>query len=113
MSKEEIFIAYANNIYLGHVDNGLTLLGFEAAAQEFFGISVRTLTLAQTASLAALLDQPETYLRAARQEHYEQLPARRDRVLSLMQHNFPDRYSVEMIAQAKAVIIASSIQRRG
>ncbi|HKQ07904.1 MAG TPA: transglycosylase domain-containing protein [Blastocatellia bacterium] len=102
MSKQEIFAAYANNIYLGHVENGPTLLGVESAAQEFFGGSLRTLTLAQTATLAALIDQPEFYLRAARDDQYVALLARRDRVLSLMQHNFPDRYSPEMVAQSKA-----------
>ena len=49
-----------------------------------------------------MLDQPEFYLRTARNDNYEQLLARRDRVLSLMQKNFPDRYSAEIIAQAKA-----------
>ena len=102
MSKPEIFTAYANNVYLGHVENGPTLLGVEAAAQEYFGSSIYDIPLGQTATIAAMLDQPEIYLRAARNDHYEQLLARRNRVLSLMQHNFPDRYSPEMIAQAKA-----------
>lgn len=102
MTKPEIFTAYANNVYLGHIENGPTLLGVEAAAQEYFGSSIRDITLEQAASLAAMLHQPETYLRAARNDNYEQLLARRNRVLSLMQHNFPERYSAGMIAQAKA-----------
>jgi uncharacterized RDD family membrane protein YckC len=102
MSKPEIFTAYANKVYLGHIENGPTVLGVEAAAQEYFGSSLYDITLAQVATLAAMLDQPETYLRAARNDHYEALLARRDRVLSLMQHNFPERYSAEMIAQTKA-----------
>jgi membrane peptidoglycan carboxypeptidase len=102
MSKQEILTAYANNVYLGHIENGPTLLGVEAAAQEYFGSGIHNITLAQTATVAAMLDQPETYLRAARNGHYEQLLARRDRVLTLMQHNFQDRYSADMIAQEKA-----------
>lgn len=102
MTKQEIFAAYANNAYLGHVDNGPTLLGFEAAAREFFGASVRTLTLAEAAALAGMLDRPEIYLRAARNNVYSPILARRERVLNLMQKNFPDRYSAEMIAQAKS-----------
>lgn len=102
MSKPEIFAAYANNVYLGHVENGPTLLGVEAAAREYFGAGLHDLTLAQAATLAAMLDQPEIYLRAARNDHYEQLIARRERVLSLMQHNFPERYAPELIAVAKA-----------
>lgn len=102
MSKPEIFTAYANNVYLGHIENGPTLLGVEVTAQEYFGSGIHNITLAQTATLAALLDQPEVYLRAARSDHYDLLLARRNRVLSLMQYSFPERYSVEMIEQAKA-----------
>ncbi|MEK6410294.1 MAG: transglycosylase domain-containing protein [Acidobacteriota bacterium] len=102
MTRQEIFCAYANNVYLGHVENGPTLIGFEAAAQEFFGAEVRSLTVAQSASLAALLNQPETYLRAAHNNDYSLLLARRERVLNLMQELFPNRYSAETIAQAKA-----------
>ena len=47
MSKQEIFAAYANNVYLGHVENGPTLFGVEAAAQEYFGSGIRSITLAQ------------------------------------------------------------------
>ena len=102
MSKQEIFAAYANNVYLGHVENGPTLFGVEAAAREYFGSGIHSITLAQVATLAAMLDQPEFYLSTARNDNYEQLLDRRDRVLSLMQKNFPDRYSAEITAQAKA-----------
>jgi membrane peptidoglycan carboxypeptidase len=102
MTRHEIFCAYANNVYLGHVENGPTLNGFEAAAQEFFGAEVRSLTVGQSASMAALLNQPEIYLRAAHNNDYSLLLARRERVLNLMQQLFPNRYSAETIAQAKA-----------
>ena len=102
MTRQEIFRAYANNVYLGHVENGPSLLGFEAAAQEFFGTEVRSLTVAQSASLAALLNQPEVYLRAAHNNDYSLLLARRERVLNLMQQLSPSRYSAETITQAKA-----------
>lgn len=102
MTKQEIFTAYANNVYLGHVENGPTLMGFEAASQEFFGTSVRSLTLAQAATLAGMLDRPEVYLRAAHNNDYSLILARRERVLNLMQQNFPDRYSAEAIEKAKA-----------
>jgi membrane peptidoglycan carboxypeptidase len=101
MTKQEIFTSYANNVYLGHVENGPTLLGFEAAAEEFFGTSVRNLTLAQAAALSGILDRPEVYLRAAHNNDYSLILARRERVLNLMQHDFPDRYSAEAIEKAK------------
>ena len=102
MTKQEIFTAYANNVYLGHIENGPTLLGFEAAAREYFGTSVRSATLAQNAALSGMLDRPEVYLRAARNNDYSLILARRERVLNLMQQNFPDRYSAEAIEKAKA-----------
>lgn len=102
MTKQEIFTAYANNVYLGHIEAGPTLLGFEAAARELFGTTVHTLTLAQAATLAGMLDKPETYLRAARINDYSLILTRRERVLKLMRENFPERYSAEMIARAIA-----------
>jgi membrane peptidoglycan carboxypeptidase len=101
MTKQEIFTAYANNVYLGHVENGPTLLGFEAAAQEFFGTSVRDVSISRAAELSAILDRPEVYLRAAHNNDYSLILARRERVLNLMRQNFPDRYSAEAIEQAK------------
>jgi penicillin-binding protein 1B len=102
MTKQEIFAAYANNVYLGHVENGPTLFGFEVASREFFGASARELTLSQAATLAGMLDKPETYLRAAHNNDYSLLIARRERVLSLMRKDFPERYSSEIISQALA-----------
>jgi len=102
MTKEEIFAAYANNCYLGHIQNGPTIIGFAAAARELFDTDVQSLTLAQAATLAAMLDKPEVYLREARSDNYFRLIARRDRVLTLMERNYPDRYSSEVIEQAKA-----------
>jgi membrane peptidoglycan carboxypeptidase len=102
MSKAEIMTAYANNCYLGHVVGGPTLFGFAAAAQEFFGVSnIKALSLGQSATLAGMLDKPETYLNAARNGDYALLLARRERVLALMQKNFPERYPPELIATAK------------
>lgn len=102
MTRQEIFAAYANNVYLGHIENGPTLLGFEAAAREFSGKSVRSLSVAQAALLAGILDKPEVYLHAARNHDYTLLLTRRDRVLRLMHESFPERYSAEMISQANA-----------
>lgn len=102
MTRQEIFAAYANNVYLGHIENGPTLLGFEAAAREFFGKSVRDLSIEEAATLAGILDKPEVYLHAARNHDYSLLLSRRDRVLRLMHESFPPRYSAEMVAHAGA-----------
>jgi membrane peptidoglycan carboxypeptidase len=102
LTKEEIFAAYANNCYLGHVEGGPTIIGFAAAAQELFGkTDVKSLTLAESAALAGLLNQPEAYLRAARDGDYRLAAARRDRVLDLMRDKFSDLYTAEAIDEAK------------
>lgn len=55
-SKDQILEMYLNEVYWGH---GAT--GIEAAAQTYFGHSARTLSLPESAMLAALLKGPERY----------------------------------------------------
>jgi membrane peptidoglycan carboxypeptidase len=113
MTRSEIFAAYANNVYLGHIENGPTLLGFEAAAREFFGKSARDLSVAEAASLSGMLDKPEVYLRAARNHDYSSILTRRDRVLRLMHESFPERYSAEITSQANAEPIQFAFTSEG
>jgi membrane peptidoglycan carboxypeptidase len=103
MSKQEIFAAYSNNCYMGTIPGGPAIWGFGAAAQELFNTTdIRSLSAGRAATLAAMLNKPEAYLRAAREGDYSELLKRRERVLNLMRRNYPERYSEEMIAQAKA-----------
>lgn len=55
MSKEEIFTAYVNTIYLGDGASGI-----EVASQNFFGKHVKELNLAECAILAAQIQSPES-----------------------------------------------------
>ena len=55
-SKKEILGMYLNTIYLGH-----GAYGVEVASQNYFGKSVRQLTLAEAAMLAGLPQAPEYY----------------------------------------------------
>ncbi|HYG58407.1 MAG TPA: PBP1A family penicillin-binding protein, partial [Symbiobacteriaceae bacterium] len=55
-SKKEILGLYLNTIYLGH-----GAYGVEVASQNYFGKSVRKLTLAEAAMLAGLAQAPEYY----------------------------------------------------
>ena len=55
-SKEEILELYMNRVFFGH---GAT--GIEAAAQTYFGVSARNLSLGQAAMLAGILPAPSTY----------------------------------------------------
>ena len=55
-SKEEILFLYLNQIYLGH-----GAYGVEAAAENYFGKTVRELNLAECAMLAGLPQAPSRY----------------------------------------------------
>ncbi len=55
-TKEEILFLYLNQIYLGH-----GAYGVQAAAENYFGKSVRELTLAECALLAGLPQAPTRY----------------------------------------------------
>src|ERR1700733_5512990 len=77
-TKEQIFTMYCNQIYLGSGN-----YGFEAASEYYFGEPVDKLTLAQAATLAAIIRGP-IYSPTT---HPERALARRNLVLSLMAHD--------------------------
>ena len=54
LSKEEIFQAYANTIYLGD-----GAYGVEVASEKYFGKAVKDLTLPECATIAAIIQSPE------------------------------------------------------
>lgn len=56
LSKDEILELYVNKIYLGH-----RAYGIEAAAQVYYGKSIRDLSLAQMAMIAGLPKAPSRY----------------------------------------------------
>ena len=55
-TKEQILELYLNRMFFGHNSYGI-----EAAAQTYFGVSARNLSLAQAAMLAGVLKAPSTY----------------------------------------------------
>ncbi|HXJ82959.1 MAG TPA: PBP1A family penicillin-binding protein [Candidatus Methylomirabilis sp.] len=75
-SKDRILELYLNQIYFGH-----GAFGVEAAAQTFFGKSVGSLTLSESALLAGLPKAPSTY---SPFEHPEAAKRRRATVLGRM-----------------------------
>lgn len=76
-TKEQIFTMYSNQIYLGSGN-----YGFEAASEYYFSTPIEKLTLSQAATLAAIIRGP-IY---APVNHPERAKARRNLVLSLMEH---------------------------
>ena len=77
-TKEQILTMYCNQIYLGSGN-----YGFEAASEYYFSKPVGQLTLAEAATLAAIIRGP-IY---APINHPDRALARRNLVLSLMQHD--------------------------
>lgn len=75
-SKDQILENYLNTAYLGR-----SSYGFEAAAQAYFGKSVRDISLAEGAALAALLRSPGGY---SPENNAERLLGRWDFVLKQM-----------------------------
>ena len=77
-TKEQIFTMYCNQIYLGSGN-----YGFEAASEYYFSKPVGQLTLAEAATLAAIIRGP-IY---APINHPDRALARRNLVLALMAHD--------------------------
>ncbi|MGD0963760.1 MAG: PBP1A family penicillin-binding protein [Candidatus Acidiferrales bacterium] len=77
-TKEQIFTMYCNQIYLGAGN-----YGFEAASEYYFSVPVGKLTVAQAATLAAIIRGP-VYSPTT---HPERALARRNLVLALMSHD--------------------------
>lgn len=102
MTKKEIMAAYVSSCYMGHVPNGPDIHGFAAAASEFFGADLKSLTLGQSAVLAGMVNQPAEYVSAARHGDYSLLRSRRTRVLELMHRNLPQKYTEDMIGRANS-----------
>jgi penicillin-binding protein 1A len=77
-TKEQIFTMYCNQIYLGSGN-----YGFEAASEYYFSKPVGQLTLAEAATLAAIIRGP-VYSPII---HADRARSRRNLVLSLMAHD--------------------------
>src|SRR5271156_2709967 len=88
-TKEQIFTMYCNQIYLGS-----GTYGFEAASEYYFSRPVGQLTLAEAATLAAIIRGP-IYTPTT---HPDRALARRNLVLGLMAH---DRKISDQQAQAE------------
>lgn len=76
LTKDEILAIYLNHVYFGHRNHGI-----ERAAQFYFGIHAKELTLNQAATLAGLVQSPE---RLSPKKHPEAALTRRNYVLKQM-----------------------------
>jgi membrane peptidoglycan carboxypeptidase len=100
-SKEDLLVAYFNNVPVGHV-NGVALIGFSAASEILFGKrKVKALTLSEACTLAGMLNQPNTYINDALKSGYGRIKARRETILARLAEVFPERYPPGVIDKAK------------
>jgi penicillin-binding protein 1B len=79
--KHDILEAYLNTVYYGHVD-GLAVHGIGTAARAYFGKPATQLSLAESATLAAIIQGPN---RLSPIDHADAAKERRDWVLARME----------------------------
>ncbi|MBA4492834.1 transglycosylase domain-containing protein [Paenactinomyces guangxiensis] len=60
-SKEQIFVAYMNNVYFGVGAHNKHMYGVAAAARGLFNTDVKKLDLAQAAYIAGMVQRPNAY----------------------------------------------------
>ncbi|OGL89947.1 hypothetical protein A3I45_01740, partial [Candidatus Uhrbacteria bacterium RIFCSPLOWO2_02_FULL_53_10] len=94
-SKDEILQLYFNEIPFGSTNYGI-----ESAAQSYFGKPASKLTLAEGATLAAMVKAPTRYL-----NNPDQLAFRRDRILDAMvEDGFITQGDADAAKQAEAMV---------
>lgn len=79
LSKEKIFEAYVNKIYMGDGSYGV-----EVASQNYFGKSIKDINIAESAVLAAIIQSPESTNPYKSDEARERLIKRQQVVLKQM-----------------------------
>jgi penicillin-binding protein 1B len=83
LTKEQILVLYANQVYLGQHDS-FSIYGFGEAASVYFNKDLSTLTLPEAAFLTGLIRGPNLYLPY---EHPQRAAERRNFVLGRMQES--------------------------
>jgi penicillin-binding protein 1A len=104
LSKDKILETYLNTVYFGH-----GAYGIEAAAQTYFGVKGRRLTILQSATLAGILTAPEAYDPI---DHPFDAKFRRDFALDRMvQYDFLDGERAERLKRKPCCGIPIDLQR--
>ncbi len=114
LSKEQIIELYMNHVFMGSIDGRFALYGYLAGANAFFDrTTIRELTLSEACTLAGMTDGPAKYLDRIRQGDYSMISARRNRVLDLLNKNWPDRYPADVIEAARREPISFVFMTKG
>lgn len=94
-SKNEILTMYLNTVYFGR-----GAYGIQAAAQAYFGIDAKDLTVAQSACLAAIIKAPSVYAPHISPESNKN---RRNYILNVMYENSFISFSAMKDAQSESL----------
>jgi membrane peptidoglycan carboxypeptidase len=114
LSKEQIIELYMNHVYLGSVDGRFALYGYLSGANAFFNrATIRDLTLSEACTLAGMTNRPAKYLERIKHGDYSTTYSRRDRVLNLLNKNWPDRYPTDVIEAARREPISFAFLTNG
>ena len=107
LSKEKIFEYYANQVPLGR-RGSFAIRGFGEASQAYFGKDMRQLTLAESATLAGLIQEPSF----RNPVHWpDRAKTRRNVVLKMMLDNgYISQFQYEEASKAPVVVTKQGIE---
>lgn len=109
LTKEQILVLYANQVYLGQRDS-FSIYGFGEAASVYFNKDLSDLTLPEAAFLAGLICGPNLY---SPYEHPKRAAERRDFVLGRMQKaGFVSLSAAEQASRAPLGLAEESAEAR-
>jgi penicillin-binding protein 1B len=109
LSKEDIFALYCNEVYLGQ-RGAVAVRGVKEAAQIFFGKDLKALTLAETATIAGMIQGPARYSPV---RHADVAKERRNTVLAAMQRDGWIDLRQATAAAAEPVTISADNRQNG
>ncbi|MFL6230772.1 MAG: transglycosylase domain-containing protein [Pyrinomonadaceae bacterium] len=111
LSKQDIFTLYCNEVYLGR-RNATAVRGVRQAARAYFGKELRSLSVAEAATLAGMIQSPARF---APDRHPEETRARRNSVIAAMLRDGritredAESASAEAVHVAPAASVESSV----
>ena len=103
LTKAAILELYLNEVYLGH-QGSFAIHGVAEAARVFFGKDVANVSLPQAATIAGVIQAPQTY---SPFRHPDRAKARRDVVLQAMADAGFDSETATTAAMAQPLVVAA------
>ena len=110
LNKDEILELYLNEVYLGQ-EGVIAIHGVSEGAFSFFRKSLQELTLAESATLAGIIQAPSSY---APRRYARRATTRRDLVLMKMREiGYISELEYQVARKARLVVAKAPLYRRG